>query len=155
MSRPIRVLQVVGGMDAAGVETYLLHVARRVDRAAVAMDFVANEEREYRYEAELKGLGAHFHRADPNSLGRYVPAFNKILREHGPYDVVHTHVHYFGALPLFLARVHGVPVRIAQSHNARPPAPERLARRLYEGAMRRLLSSSATHLTAVTGLAAA
>jgi hypothetical protein len=30
--RPLRILQVVGGMNRAGTETWLMHILRQVDR---------------------------------------------------------------------------------------------------------------------------
>jgi hypothetical protein len=39
------------------------------------------------------------------------------LHDEGPYDVVHSHVHHFSGLILEVARLAGVPVRIAHSHS--------------------------------------
>ncbi len=43
--------------------------------------------------------------------------FSHVLREHGPYDVLHGHCHRFTGLNLFLAYRAGIPIRIAHSHN--------------------------------------
>ena len=36
---PIRILHAVGGMNRGGVETWLMHVLRRIDRRRFKMDF--------------------------------------------------------------------------------------------------------------------
>ncbi|MBV8554523.1 MAG: glycosyltransferase, partial [Planctomycetaceae bacterium] len=46
----------------------------------------------------------------------YARNFRRILRELGPYDVVHSHVHHFSGLVLRMAGAAGVPIRIAHSH---------------------------------------
>ena len=39
----IRVLHVLGGLDRGGVETWLLHVLRHMDRQAFHMDFLVHQ----------------------------------------------------------------------------------------------------------------
>ena len=48
----VKVLQIVGGLRRAGTETWLLQVARRINRSAIAMDFLVHGEEEGDYEAE-------------------------------------------------------------------------------------------------------
>ena len=57
-SRPIRILHVVGRMNRGGVETWLLHVLRQVDRARIQMDFLVHSPEPGAYDAELRALGS-------------------------------------------------------------------------------------------------
>ena len=123
-SGPIRVLHVVGAMNRGGVETWLMHLVRRYQGTRVRTDILVHTDEPAAYDAELLEHGCRILRCPlVRRPIRYGHAVKRLLREHGPYDVVHSHVHHFSGYVLRLARKAGVPVRIAHSHNdtrARP-----------------------------------
>lgn len=117
--RPIRILHVVGAMVRGGIETWLMHVLRHIDRDRFLMDFLVLTTKPGDYDEEIRALGSQIipcplHRWNPWS---YAVNFKRILREYGPYDIVHSHPHHFSGYVLRLAKQAGVPVRIAHSHN--------------------------------------
>jgi glycosyltransferase involved in cell wall biosynthesis len=115
----IRVLHAVGGMDRGGIETWLMHVLRRIDRRRLHMDFLVHTQRPCAYDHEIRDLGSRiFACPHPHRPWRYFLDLDRVLREHGPYDVVHSHLHRFSGLVLRAARRRRVPVRIAHSHVA-------------------------------------
>jgi glycosyltransferase involved in cell wall biosynthesis len=150
---PIRVLHVVGGMVRGGIETWLMHILRQGDRERFRMDFVVHTTEPCPYDEELRSFGSRiFPCPHPGKPWRYVRDFRRILDEHGPYDIVHSHVHFFSGFTLRVARQAGVPVRIGHSHVDTLPedtAPG-LPRRLYLGAMREMLRKNATLALAAT-----
>ena len=115
---PIRILHIVGGMDTGGVETWLMHVLRRIDRDRYRFDFLTHTTKPCFYDDEIRSLGCRIipcaHLSRP---WRYARNFRRILKEYGPYDAVHSHVHHFSGFPLMLTHCSGVPTRIAHSHN--------------------------------------
>jgi glycosyltransferase involved in cell wall biosynthesis len=116
--KPIRILHVVGGMDTGGVETWLMHVLRKIDRDRYKFDFLTHTTKPCFYDEELRALGCRITPClHPTRPLCYARNFRRIMRKHGPYDVVHSHVHHFSGFPLMLAHWAGVPVRIAHSHN--------------------------------------
>ncbi|MEG4027859.1 MULTISPECIES: glycosyltransferase family 1 protein [unclassified Microcoleus] len=116
--RPIRILHVVGGMNRGGIETWLMHVLRNIDRDRFHMDFVVHTEKPCPYDGEVRALGSQIIPClDPAKPWLYGRNFKRILREYGPYDIVHSHVHHFSGYVLWLAKQAGIAVRIAQSHN--------------------------------------
>jgi len=116
--RPIRILHVVGGMNRGGVETWLMHVLRHIDRDRFQMDFLVHTEKPCPYDDEARVLGSKIIPClSPSKPWLYARNFKRILREYGPYDIVHSHVHHFSGYVLYLAKQAGVPVRIAHSHN--------------------------------------
>ncbi len=158
MSAPVRILHVVGGMNRGGIETWLMHVLRRVDRARFAMDFVAHTSQRCAYDDELRGLGAAIYPCPhPGRPLRYARTFRRILRDHGPYDVVHSHVHDYSGYVLRLAKQGGVRGRIAHSHNDTSPVRARagILRRGYYGLMSRWIDRYATAGLAASRQAAA
>ena len=117
--RPIRILHVVGGMTRGGIETWLMHILRHIDRDRFWMDFLVHTPEPCAYDQEIRNLGS---RIIPCPLKRWLPwvyaaNFKKILREYGPYDIVHSHVHHFSGYILGLAKQAGVSLCIAHSHN--------------------------------------
>jgi glycosyltransferase involved in cell wall biosynthesis len=90
------------------------------DRQKYSMDYLVHTTEPSDYDEEIKALGARVipclpRLKDRNPL-RYALNFRRILREYGPYDCVHSHVHHSSGFVLMLAAMMRVPVRIAQSH---------------------------------------
>jgi len=116
--RPKRVLQVVRAMNRGGVETWLMHIVRSLDPRRLQLDFLVHTSEPADYNRELQGRGS---RLIPCTVSwrtpSYAMAIRGVLRQFGPYDVIHSHVHHFSGLLLSLARVLNVPVRIAHSHS--------------------------------------
>lgn len=146
--RPIRVLHVVGAMNRGGVETWLMHVLRHIDRARYKMDFLVHTTEPAAYDDEIRTLGS---RVIPCPLDKrnplsYAQRFTKILREEGPFDVVHSHVHHFSGFVLWLAKRAGVRGRVAHSHNDTRCVERNtgLPRRTYLAAQKRLVNLAAT-----------
>jgi glycosyltransferase involved in cell wall biosynthesis len=129
-----KILHIVGRMNRGGVETWLMGVFRNIDRSRYQMDVAVHSLQPGSYDQELKSMGAMiWHLPPPSRPWSYVRCLRKLLREHGPYDVVHSHIHHYSGLVLLTARLAGVPVRIAHSHNDIRPAEVRasLPRRFY------------------------
>lgn len=146
--RSIRILQVVGAMNRAGTETWLMNVLRHIDRDRFQMDFLVHTTQPCAYDDEIRTLGGRiipcFNQKQP---WLYARNFKQILRDYGPYDIVHSHVHHFSGYILRLAQQAGVPVRIAHSHidTSSMEARAVLYRRLYCNLMKRWIDRYATH----------
>ncbi|MEG4804229.1 glycosyltransferase family 1 protein [Microcoleus sp. ARI1-B5] len=133
-SRSLRILHVVGGMNRGGLETWLMHVLRHIDRDRFQMDFLVHTREPCPYDDEARSLGSKIIPClDPSKPWLYASNFKRILREYGPYDIVHSHVHHFSGYVLWLAKQAGISVRIAHSHNdtSSTEAKAGLYRRLY------------------------
>ncbi len=147
MSRPIRILHVVGSMNRGGVETWLMHVLRHIDRERFQMDFLVHTTEPAAYDDEIRALGARvIPCCAPQRPLAYGRAFRRALRDHGPYDVVHSHVHHFSGYVLALARSAGIAGRIAHSHNDTRMVNSNVSpqRRAYLVLMRQLVDRFAT-----------
>ncbi|MDQ6908946.1 MAG: glycosyltransferase, partial [Chloroflexota bacterium] len=99
------------------METWLMHILRMIDRNRYQMDFLVHITEPQDYDDEIRALGSDVilcpHTRQPL---RYARDFLRILKERGPYDVVHSHVHQYSGLVLRLAKLAGVPIRITHSH---------------------------------------
>ncbi|MBO3460076.1 glycosyltransferase family 1 protein [Aetokthonos hydrillicola Thurmond2011] len=113
----LRILHVVGGMNRGGIETWLMHILRHIDRDRFQMDFVVHTTVACAYDEEILSLGSQIIPClKPSQPWLYALNFRQILREYGPYHIVHSHVHHFNGYVLHLAQQAGVPIRIAHSH---------------------------------------
>jgi glycosyltransferase involved in cell wall biosynthesis len=155
MSRSI--LHVVGGMNQGGVETWLMHVLRHIDRESYQMDFLVQSEVSCVYDEEIRSLGSRI----ISCLGHKRPwvfarNFARALRENGPYDVVHSHVHHYSGFVLYLAFQYGIPLRIAHSHSdTRAHETQKgLLRQIYLQVMKALIHRYATYGIAASAPAA-
>jgi glycosyltransferase involved in cell wall biosynthesis len=150
----VKVLQIVGGLRRAGTETWLLQVARRINRSAIAMDFLVHGDEEGDYEEELRDLGFGIVRTPmPGRYAAYLRSVGAAF-ERGGYDVVHSHLQHFSGVTTFLASRHQIPVRIVHSHLDVQPQLARGRKATYAWVMQRLIRHHATHRVAVSQRAA-
>ena len=142
MSRPRRILQVCDGTLRGGLESALMQLLRRIDRTRYRFDFVVRRPEPGHFDAEIRALGGRrFCCPNHRNPLAFARALSAVLRQHGPYDVVHSHLEHYSGLVLAVAAAAAVPIRIAHIHNDRsrqPASPVLLAyRRLMAAAVRR------------------
>ncbi len=115
---PIRVLQIVTTMNRGGLETMLMNYYRHIDRTKVQFDFLVHRPEEGDYEKEILSLGGRVYRV--TSLNPFSPAYynalNSFFSEH-KYSIVHCHLDCMSAIPLSVAKKHGVKHRFAHAHS--------------------------------------
>ena len=156
--RCIRILQVVGGMNRGGIETWLMHILRHIDRDRIQMDFLVHTTQPEAYDDEIRALGCQMIPClEPSRPWIYASNFKQLLNTHGPYDIVHSHLHHFNGYVLRLARQAGIPVRIAHTHTDTSSQDVKAgwSRRLYLALMKRWIARYATYGMAINRQAAA
>ena len=116
---PIRVLQVLGGLEAGGAESFVMNLYRAVDREKVQFDFVKHIEHKGVYEDEITQMGGKIYRC-PQYTGKnhfaYCKWWDSFFREHPEYHVIHGHVRSTASIYLKIAKKNGL-VTIAHSHS--------------------------------------
>jgi len=150
-----RILHVVGSLNRGGVETWLMHVLRQLDPGEFQTEFAVHTEREGAFDREILARGGRIHHCvGTRQPWRYARNFTRLLRQHGPFHVVHSHVYWYSGFVLRLAYHAGIPVRIAHSHTAPPTIGQHAGRRAYQRLMRRWILRYSTHQVAVSRAAA-
>jgi glycosyltransferase involved in cell wall biosynthesis len=148
LERP-RVLHVLGSLNRGGIETWLLHVLRST-WANWSTEFLLHRRAPGAYDPEVCALGGVLHYSpSPKSPVSYPRSLQNMLRVHGPYYAVHSHVHFYSGVVLRAATLSGVPVRIAHSHTTEPPQT-----RGYGALMRHWIQRNATHFLTASAAAA-
>lgn len=116
----LRILQCVNNMHRAGLETMLMNYYRHINREKIQFDFLMHREEKSDYDDEIESLGGRIYRASrlyPQNYPAYFRFMKTFFSEHPEYRVVHSHIDAMSYLPLRAAKMAGVPVRIAHSHN--------------------------------------
>lgn len=139
-------------MDFGGVERWLLGVAQELEHSNIQIDILVHTDEPGVLDNQVRSVGVNIipllgHK---NPI-KYVLGLNKILTEHGPYDVVHSHVLYFSGIVLFAAKKAGVPVRISHAHSNRSDIePKKGLRAFYISMMKKMVKKYATRYLGVS-----
>jgi glycosyltransferase involved in cell wall biosynthesis len=152
--RPVRVLHILGSLGRGGAELWLCQLLEALERGRIQSDVFVHRAGGV-YEQRVKATGASiFEATSADRLLGYYRNFQNFLLQTGPYDVVHSHLQLFSAIPLFAASRLGVRGRIAHTRNSDDGQRSKPARMAYRFLMRCLLEQSASHLLAVSEEAA-
>ena len=115
----LRVLHVIGAMDRAGAETFIMNVFRAINRDKIQFDFLVHTERECDYDAEIRSLGGKIYSV-PRFTGKnyfeYHKAIVRFFWEHPEHTIVHGHIGSCAAIYLSEAKKCGK-YTIAHSHS--------------------------------------
>lgn len=154
----LHVLHVVGELSRGGSETWLMNILRNIGQTDLKMDFLTHQAAPGVYDDEARSLGAKtLFCPGVENPARYAASFRRLADAHGPYDIVHSHVHHFSGYVLWLARRAGIRGRVAHSHLDTRGVDGRagLLRRGYLALMTRLIRENATARLACSRPAAA
>ncbi len=119
-NKPIRVLNIVPNMSAAGIETFIMNIYRNIDRNKIQFDFLVHNNESKFYDNEILRMGGKIYRLsykDDKNFFKYINDLNRFFKEHGEYKIVHGHMQSMMPIYLYYAKKNGVPIRIAHSHN--------------------------------------
>lgn len=143
---PIRILHAVGSLRRGGIEAWLMEMFRNIDRDEFQMDFLVQREVGGGHEPEARELGAEiFVAAGARHPVQYASDFFSIVREQGPYDVIHAHQGNYSGFVVLLGALAGIPVRISHSHNMHDPGKAASPGwRAYTEVARRVIRTCAT-----------
>ena len=121
MSEPVRVLHILQKMEAAGIQTLLMNIYRRIDRSKVQFDFLVQYKEDQFYDQEVQSLGGHIYkfsvREDYNTI-KYRKQIRRFFSEHREYKVIHGHMETFSNIWEEEASRARIPVIITHSHTA-------------------------------------
>ena len=144
MSAPIRVLQVFAALDSGGVSNFVMNLYREIDTEKIQFDFAMTAGEKTLYDDEVLSRGGRIFYFDTTK--DVTTNLRRILREEGPFQVVHSHVFFYSGLVLAEAKKAKVPIRIAHAHNAHTGESRSVPRIAYERGMQMLIRANATHM---------
>lgn len=132
-------------LHSGGAERWLVDLCPAGKPANLEMDIATVFPEVGLFGRRARELGIRvYHCEGGTNPFRFVSNLRRLLREHGPYDAVHCHLHAFSGFVLLGAWLEGVPARVAHSHNVVGNASRSLARRAYIALARILIRQFAT-----------
>lgn len=120
MNEPIRVLHVLNSMNRGGTETMIMNYYRNINRNNVQFDFLLTCSKKCDYEEEIISLGGKIYRITPLtiiSVHKYIKEIATFLSKNDSYNIIHSHTSSKSFIPLLIAKLYNIPVRISHSHN--------------------------------------
>jgi len=146
MADKLRVLQVTGSLRVGGLENVALNIFRFCDRNNYSFDYLVYGDTVEPLEEEVQNLGGRvFHIPYPhNGMMTYFREMKKIMRECGPYDVVHSHSLFNSGFVMLAAAQMKIPVRISHAHSDRRNTKTKLPRKIYNSCMQFLINRYST-----------
>ena len=155
----VRVLHITEKLQAAGIESFIMNLYRRIDRTKVQFDFLVLRNQHEFYDDEIKQLGGRkyiIQSQKKNTLFRIYDECKMLktfLKTH-KYEIVH--IHYTTPLRapyLEILKNGGVKIRIYHSHSAYVEGKNFVKSVIYDY-MRGKIEKNATHFFACSQAAA-
>lgn len=142
--------------ESGGIESFLFNILTHMDLSELEIDLVAECIKESVFTLHLKECGVNFIELSGRQHSLHnASLFSRLVQERR-YDVVHLNL--FQGLSFWyaaIAKKHGVPCRIAHSHNtALRKSKAKHIKMLLHNAAKRLFSQNATDFWACSSLAA-
>lgn len=115
----LRVLQMIGGLEAGGSQAMIMNVYRNIDRERIQFDFILDKPENLYYADEVESLGGRLYdmpRFRGSNAGEVRGAWTDFFVEHPGYRVLHSHIRSYASLYLPIAKRFGVKT-IIHSHS--------------------------------------
>ena len=142
----VRVLIIAASLKIGGAEKVARDIGLYADADRYECDYIVFGDQVGAYEQQLLEKGCRiFHLTEPSdSYPAFLREMWKILKTHR-YDVVHAHNMFNCGLTMMMAKLAGVPIRVAHSHSALNDGGG-MVKKMYEKAMRTLILTCSTDL---------
>ncbi|MGB5824672.1 MAG: glycosyltransferase family 1 protein [Proteocatella sp.] len=119
MSKPIRILHVLGRLDMGGAEILIMNWYRNIDRSKIQFDFIIHTEEKCFFEEEIRLLGGKIFRV-PRYIGinhfEYKKSWEDFFEKNNSYKIVHGHMRSTASIYLKIAKRYRV-ATIIHSHS--------------------------------------
>lgn len=148
--RKIKVLQVIGGLNMGGAETFIINVFRNINREKYEFYFLCYGKEKYDYEDEVNKLNGHIIRIDKigiKNIVRQIYEIKKIIKKYD-IDVVHAHTYYNSMIPVLVARKCKIKKIIVHAHSTLSELNPSLLKRIYYKISKLIINEYSTDLLA-------
>lgn len=131
--KKINVLEVIGGMNMGGAETFLMNVLRNIDKKKFQLFFLVYGDRVFDYESEIKKLGGIIIRIDgPKKYFdfKFLNDTTRCIKDYN-IDVVHSHTYLNSMYAVLAAKKAKVKNIIVHSHTTAPSKTRNIIKKIY------------------------
>lgn len=141
-----KVLIICGGLQFGGVERFATNIIKFAPKGEFQFDYLIFEGLGDAFVPEIIERGGRVITFPSPQQGyrSYIKKLGDLIDENR-YGVVHSHTQFNSGLNLWVAKKHGVPVRIAHSHTTAHENKVSKKQLAYEQLMRKMIVRNATH----------
>ena len=141
-----KILIIASKLHIGGAEKVCRDIGLYADREKFAFDYVVFGDAVGDYESQVEAAGCRvFHLPEPSEgYPAHLRGLNRLMKENR-YHAVHVHTMFNCGLTMMMARLAGVPVRVAHSHSALATGGG-MVKKVYEEVMRTLILTCSTDL---------
>ncbi len=115
----LRVLHMIGGLNAGGSQSMVLNLYKNVDREKIQFDFIIDEPYQIHYKSLVEEMGGKIY-VLPKLKGLNVfkvkKAWKQFFKDHPEYKILHSHVRSYASIYIPIAKKFGVKT-IIHSHS--------------------------------------
>lgn len=117
-NKPVRIAQIMGYMNGAGVETVVTNYYKFIDKSKIQFDFICcNGSTNIPYDEIKKQGGNVIIVPSYKKIFSFCRKLEQVLKEND-YKIVHSHINALSVFSLLAAKNAGIKVRIAHSHSS-------------------------------------
>lgn len=136
--KKIKVLHSIGRLRTGGAENVVMNYLRYMNPQKYEHNYLVFDDSTGNYENEAKRLGAKIIRIPRPELGYFdfISNLYYVLKNYGPYDVIHAHMMFNNGLVLFVGWLLHIPNRISHAHSTGTGKKENFVYKVYMHLMR-------------------
>ena len=119
MDRVVRVLHVLGGLDAGGAENFVMNVYQKIDREKIQFDFVKHTNKKQFFDEEIQKLGGKIYSCPKYNFINHIAYcrwWKQFFLAHPEYLIIHGHVRSTASIYMKISKKNRR-IAIAHSHN--------------------------------------
>lgn len=149
----IKVVHFIMTLWPAGLEIWLLRLIKQMNHEKYEFHIIVQKQDKADLESEFERLGVQIHRClRTNNPIRFIKNIYTTIGLIGDINVLHSHVHHFSGLILFLGWLKRIPVRISHCHSDTrlKKKKDKISKKVYSLLMEILLEIFATKKLAVS-----
>lgn len=131
-------------LRSGGVERWLVDLCPAGRAQNLDMDIAVVWDTGGLFTDKARALGIPLYHCPARNPFSFIRGLRRLLRERGPYDALHCHIHAYSGFGVLAAWLEGVPARVVHSHNVVGNSSKSLSRRAYIALARGLIRAFAT-----------
>jgi len=114
-----RILVVVDNLNSGGIASVVLNISEAVDPNNYRFDYIVYKQPNKEVIQRIKKIKGNYFivkRLSETTPFNYVNNIREIIRNNGPYDVLHSHTSSFIWLSCLAAKKEKIPIRVGHAH---------------------------------------
>lgn len=147
-----KVLLVTGTLNTGGLELFAINTVKLLSKKEYSFDFLIFSDKKQDYEEEIKKMGCEIIRIKnpKKKYFKFKKQLKEVIKSHGPYDIVHSHIYYSSGMIMKIAKKNNVATCISHSHSIVRENDKKIIRKIIHSFMRKKINKYSDYKIACT-----